>query len=100
MPAKGTARKTRPPTLPRFRSDEEAAEYFDTHDSSDLAQTLPEVAGPIIDARRPLKAISLRLPSDAITAAKLVARDKGVGYQTLLRLWITERLAKERRRAS
>jgi predicted DNA binding CopG/RHH family protein len=90
----------KPPRLPRFATDEEAAEYFDAHDTSDLAETLPEVPGPIVDARRPLKPISLRLPPETIAAAKRVAGEKGVGYQVLLRLWIAERLAEERRRAS
>lgn len=90
----------RPAKLPRFRSDEEAADYFDTHDTADLAQALPEVPGPIVDARTPLKPISLRLPPETITEAKRVARQKGIAYQTLLRLWINERIAKERPRAS
>jgi predicted DNA binding CopG/RHH family protein len=89
----------RPPKLPRFRSDEEAAEYFDTHDTSAFLDALPE-AGPIIDARPPLKPISLRLPPETIEEAKRVARRKGIAYQTLLRLWIHERIDRERRRAS
>ena len=98
MPGKDGRKKRA--EMPRFRSDEEAAEYFDTHDTAELAETLPEVPGPIVDARLPLKPISLRLPPETIAAAKQVARDKGIAYQTLLRLWISERLAEERRRAS
>ena len=90
----------RSPRLPRFASDEEAAEYFDTHDTAELAETLPEVPGPIIDERRPLKPISLRLPVETIAEAKQVAFGKGIAYQVLLRMWINERLAEERRRAS
>ncbi|MBI4570958.1 MAG: hypothetical protein HY723_03340 [Chloroflexi bacterium] len=86
--------------LPRFRTDEKAAEYFDTHDTASLAETLPVVPGPIVDARRPLKPISLRLPTETIAEAKRVAREKGIAYQVLLRLWINERLAEERRQAS
>lgn len=85
--------------IPRFRTDEDAAEFFDTHDTSELLESLPE-AGPIIDARQPLKPISLRLPSETIAAAKRVAQRKGIAYQALLRMWITERLTQERRRAS
>ncbi len=92
--------KARPAKLPRFRTDEAAAEFFDTHDTSELAEALPAVPGPIIDERRPLKPISLRLPADTIEAAKRVAREKGIAYQTLLRMWITERLGEERKRAS
>lgn len=98
MPGKDEPKK--PPRLPRFRTDEEAAQYFDTHDTSDLAETLPEVPAPVVDARRPLKPISLRLPPETIAAAKQVARERGIAYQVLLRLWIAERLSEERRRAS
>lgn len=93
-------REVKKQTFPSFRSDEEAAAYFDTHDTADLAETLPEVPGPIIDARPTLKPISLRLPSEAIAEAKQVAERRGVGYQTLLRIWIVERLGRERRRVS
>lgn len=86
--------------IPRFESDEEAAEFFDTRDTAELAATLPEVPGPIVDARKPLKPISLRLSAETIDEAKRVAQEKGVAYQALLRIWINERLADERRRAS
>ena len=86
--------------LPKFRSHREAAAYFDTHDTAELAEDLPEVPGPIIDARQPLKPISLRLPTETIAGAKRVAHSKGIAYQALLRMWITERLDKESRRAS
>ncbi len=85
--------------IPRLRTDEEAAEFFGTHDTSELLESLPD-AGPIIDARPPLKPISLRLPAETIEEAKRVARRKGVAYQTLLRMWIRERIDQERRRAS
>ena len=98
MPNKQGRKKA--PQMPRFRTDEEAAEYFDTRDTSELAKALPEVPGPILDARRPLKPISLRLHPETIAAAKRVAREKGIAYQTLLRLWISERLADECRKAS
>ena len=57
--------------MPKFRSDREAAAYFDTHDTAGLAEDLPAVPGPIIDARQPLKPISLRLPTETIAAARI-----------------------------
>jgi hypothetical protein len=39
---------------------------------------------------------SIRLPKEMITKLKKVARKKGnIGYQTLLKIWIAERLEKE-----
>lgn len=40
---------------------------------------------------------SIRLPREMITKLQRVARRKGdIGYQTLLKIWIAERLEKER----
>jgi hypothetical protein len=39
---------------------------------------------------------SIRLPKEMVTKLKKVAKRKGdVGYQTLLKIWIAERLEKE-----
>jgi len=39
---------------------------------------------------------SIRLPKDMVAKLRKVARKKGdIGYQTLLKIWIAERLEKE-----
>lgn len=39
---------------------------------------------------------SIRLPKDMVTKLRKVAKRKGdIGYQTLLKIWIAERLEKE-----
>lgn len=39
---------------------------------------------------------SIRLPKDMVVKLKKIARKKGdIGYQTLLKIWIAERLEKE-----
>ena len=39
---------------------------------------------------------SIRLPKEMVTKLKKVAKKKGdIGYQTLLKIWIAERLEKE-----
>jgi predicted DNA binding CopG/RHH family protein len=42
--------------------------------------------------------ISLRLAPEQIAAAKQVAADKSVGYQTQLRMWIAEGIRREAKR--
>ncbi len=88
--------------IPAFRSDREAADYWAKHDSASYAKDLPAVA---VKASRALrrrvaarakKPITLRLEEDQIAAAKRAAERMSIPYQTLLRMWIAERLAKER----
>lgn len=95
--------------LPKFRSDKEAADYFETHSVADVWDQLPEAK-----AAKPSKAleksirerhasakspISIRLGPDQIAAAKKIAARKSVGYQTQLRMWIAEGISREAKRA-
>ena len=94
----------RQPKIPKFRDDREAAEFWSTHDSTPYERELREVAVKAspelrrrIAARAEIKKpVTLRLEPYQIAAAKRVAREKSVPYQTLLRMWIAEGLAKER----
>lgn len=94
--------------LPRFRSDTEAADYFQTHSIEEVWDQLPEAAGPkastaleaIRQRHKMVKApISIRLGTDQIAAAKKIAAAKSVGYQTQLRMWIAEGIEREAKRA-
>lgn len=95
--------------LPRFRSDKEAADYFQSHSMTRMWSQLPE-ADPAkvskaleksIRQRHPAaKApISIRLDPEQIAAAKKIAAAKSVGYQTQLRMWIAEGIKREAKRA-
>jgi predicted DNA binding CopG/RHH family protein len=48
-----------------------------------------------VDARLPKKQISLRLDPEVIIQLKTIAARKGIGYQTLIRMWVMERLSQE-----
>ncbi len=82
--------------LPQFTSEQEEAAFWDTHDSTEFLEDTTPVDVTFVDARPPKKLISLRLDPAAIEKLKAVAHKKGVGYQTLLRMWVMERLALER----
>ena len=87
--------------VPVFRSDRQAADYWAKHDSTAYAKDLPTVAvkvSPALRRRiaaRVKKPVTLRLEEGQISAAKRAAARMSVPYQTLLRMWIAERLAKE-----
>jgi predicted DNA binding CopG/RHH family protein len=95
--------------LPRFSSDEAAAEYFETHSVADVWNRLPEakavktakaLAKKIRDRHAAAKSpISIRLGPDQIAAARKIAAAKSVGYQTQLRMWIAEGIRREAQQA-
>jgi predicted DNA binding CopG/RHH family protein len=95
--------------LPKFRSDHEAADYFESHSVAGVRDRLantpqakpsPALAKKIRDRRAQAKSpISIRLAPEQIVAAKRIAAAKSVGYQTQLRMWIAEGLRREAKRA-
>ena len=85
------------PKVPKFKTLEEEAEFWDTHSLAEYWDELESVEGPLIDARPPKKLVSIRFDEALIAAAKRIARGKGIGYQTLLRMWAYEGLARELR---
>lgn len=85
--------------IPKFRSLKEESEFWDTHSVLDYLDDTKEVKGHFIDARPAKKLVSIRFDPELITAAKRIARTKGVGYQTLLRMWAYEGLNRAMRDA-
>ena len=95
--------------LPKFRSDQEAAEYFETHSMAPVWDQLPEapqskpsppLTRKIRDRHARAKSpISIRLAPEQIAAAKHIAATKSVGYQTQLRMWIADGIRREAKRA-
>lgn len=84
--------------IPKFKSLEEESEFWDTHSVLDYLEDTEPVEEPFTDARPPKKPISIRFDQSLIEAAKRIARTKGIGYQTLLRMWAHEGLRQELRR--
>ena len=95
--------------LPKFQSDQQAAEYFENHTVAGVwdqlaeavqAKPAPALAKKIRDRHARAKSpISIRLAPEQIAAAKHIAAAKSVGYQTQLRMWIAEGIRREAKRA-
>lgn len=88
------------PEIPQFSSDEEAAEYWDTHSAAKLFDEGSNVDIDFSEARekrehRQTKAISLRISRTVLEGTKSRAAALHVPYQTLIQLWIGERLEQE-----
>jgi predicted DNA binding CopG/RHH family protein len=86
----------KPIAIPQFRTEAEEAEWWDSH---------PEAATEIMrralesgKARRavPLKTVTMRLPVPDIQAAQDLAHEKGLPYQTYMKMLLHEALKKER----
>ena len=79
--------------LPKFKSYKEEAEFWGEHDTT---QFLSEFEPVSIKFPKPKKKlVSMRLPEPEIIGLKRIAARKGIGYLTMIRMWVTERFFKE-----
>ena len=81
--------------LPTFSSDEELAEWIETHDLSEYMDSLEVVTEEIKVQRTPRESVGLDLNPKDLNAIKRVAKTKGIPYKTLIQNWLTEKLRQE-----
>ncbi len=81
--------------IPQFQTEQEEAEFWESHDSTEFLDETETVEVTFVDERPSMKQISLRLDPSVINQLKSVASSKGIGYQTMIRMWVMERLGQE-----
>ncbi len=81
--------------IPQFKTEQEEADFWDSHDSTDFLDETEAINVTFVDARPSMKQISLRLDPSVIDQLKSLAVGKGIGYQTMIRMWVMERLGQE-----
>ena len=90
-----TARRKKVPRLPT--EDRERA-FWATHDSTEYVDwdTAESVSLPKL--KPSTETISLRLPESLLNDLKVLANQRDVPYQSLLKVFLAERIARERRK--
>jgi uncharacterized protein (DUF4415 family) len=92
--------------VPAFQTEREEQEWWDEHT---LSEELLEQFGPVPEGElpppreetitRPRKEpVSVRMENDLVNRLKALAALKGVGYQTLLRQFVADRVYEEEKR--
>lgn len=85
--------------IPEFRSEDEERAFWANRDSTEFVDWRAARRRKFPNLKPTLHTISLRLPVSMIEDLKVLANKKDVPYQSLLKVFLAERLAKERRRA-
>ena len=88
-------KKVRPRKIPTFRSEKKEREFWRTHDSADyfdLSRARPAIFSNLKPSTR---SISIRLPESLLLRLKILANRRDVPYQSLLKIFLAERVEKE-----
>ncbi|MBA2671196.1 MAG: BrnA antitoxin family protein [Gemmatimonadetes bacterium] len=85
--------------LPKFSSEVEEQAFWSEHDATDYLEWSDARRVVLPNLKPSTRTISLRLPEHMIEELKLLANKQDVPYQSLLKMYLAERLEQELRQA-
>jgi predicted DNA binding CopG/RHH family protein len=81
--------------IPSFKSEAEERKFWAAEDSAEYIDWSKARRVGFPNLKPSLKTISLRLPASMIEELKILATKKDVPYQTLMKLFLSERITSE-----
>jgi predicted DNA binding CopG/RHH family protein len=82
-------------SLPRFRTEDAEREFWATHDSTEFIDWRKGRRATLPNLKPSSQTISLRLPKPMLDRLKVLANKRDVPYQSLLKMFVAERLQTE-----
>jgi len=84
--------KKRLKPIPKFANEDEERQFWEQHDSSEYLDwgQAQQVVMPRL--KPTTKTISLRLPQHLLDSIKAAANARDVPYQSLIKVWLQEKL--------
>ncbi|MBI1869703.1 MAG: hypothetical protein HYS07_00760 [Chlamydiae bacterium] len=80
--------------IPRFKTKQEERTFWDTHSLADYEEDL-RPANDIVFVKPDRQVVTLRLDKKIVKLLKTLGTRKGIGYSSLLRMWILEKFYQE-----
>ncbi len=81
--------------IPKFKNEDEERAFWAAHDSTEYINWKKAKKVMLSNLKPSVKSISLRLPESMIEELKLLANKKDVPYQSLLKIFLAERIGEE-----
>ena len=86
--------------VPKFNKEQDEREFWHAHDTTDYFDYSPSKRveiefDPGVEA--PVRSISLHLPREMLNQLKVLANKKDIPYQSLIKVYLAEKIAEERK---
>jgi predicted DNA binding CopG/RHH family protein len=85
--------------VPKFRTEKEELEFWSTHDSADYIDYSKTKRALFPNLKPSTRTISIRLPESLIEHLKVLANKRDIPYQSLLKMFLIEKVEEEFREA-
>jgi len=83
--------------IPQFESEDEEREFWATHDTTDYVDWSRAKRTTFPRLKPTTQTISLRLPEFLLENLKMLANKRDIPYQSLLKVFLAERIEQELR---
>ena len=81
--------------IPQFKNEKEERKFWMTHDSTEYVDWSKAKKVIFPNLKPTYKSISLRLPAYMLDEIKLLANKKDVPYQSLMKVFLAEKVKEE-----
>ena len=79
-------------TIPKFTNEAAERAFWEKNDSTDYVDWTKAQPAALPNLKPSTKTISLRLPQHLLDAIKSAANSRDVPYQSLIKVWLQEKL--------
>ena len=87
-----------PKPIPRFEDEDAEREFWAEHDSTEYVDWSAVQPAVYPNLKLTTRTISLRLPESMLNELKVLANKRDVPYQSLIKVFLRERIDRELRR--
>lgn len=87
--------RSKPKVIPKFKNEDEEREFWATHDLTDYLDQLRPIELDLSELKPSTKSVTIRLPESLLAALKNLANKKDVPYQSLMKIFLAEKVKKE-----
>jgi predicted DNA binding CopG/RHH family protein len=82
-------------SIPKFKNEDEEREFWATHDATDYIDQFKPVKFDLSELKPSTRPITIRLPESLLASLKTLANKKDVPYQSLMKVFLAERVKRE-----
>ena len=81
--------------IPKFKNTKDESKFWNTHDSTEYVDWSKAEKTIFPNLKPSTESISIRLPSFLLTNIKALANQKDVPYQSLMKIFLSDRIKQE-----
>lgn len=81
--------------IPKFNNEKEEADFWNHADSTEYIDYSKARKGSFSNLKPSTKSISIRLPESLLQRLKVIANQKDIPYQSLIKVYLSEKVKED-----